>query len=784
MRSQRACRRENRARDRPKEAFFSARRFVRQFQADVLSVKSDFGKWEEECPMKSTEHKKIFRADTEKENKRQSDQSEKRKMIAICAAVAAIAVILSGVGIGYSVRRASEENSLSFSEMENSVKDQMQEEMKNAASYLEKLDESISGNRDRLNEVNERLTKREEAFLESETWREQLEKNTSGMTDRVTQLEKITHTKVNEIETDMESVHADIQATLEQISKVAESLEEQKEQGAKEHGQSVEEINRVNQSVQEIDRSVENIENKLTDSYAGLKELIEKLRTEENKNQESQKADGQEILKNQEELKKEHQLLVKNLSDVEGSLKTILETDMTQISKAFSDMASSFQVKVDQLGSLLETRMDRMDAGIIGIDEDLSGLDQSIGGLDQNISSLDQNVSQNLAGVTDRLGELNVGVQNSITLLEQNFAKHMNELSQMSGEGTGALKAYMSELNEALKQNLNQVFTSVSNGKTGLASALLTKGVSADDDATFAELKDAVLRIPQKLVIGVQEVPGTITYHYHYHADASGENPHTETSPVQGGCYTVPKYHVHSEDAGCYTIRRYHEHNDSCPGHSVWVDWVPNQEPYWGWVYECNDQPINAAEKVLSCSKSTATIDYYGVSCGWVDGQITGAEIIYDKDEVKRRAEEATKNAAQPVEEERMPEESVETLHPEGSLPFAPPGDIGHPENGVETEPEVGVETEPEVGVETEPEVGVETEPEVGVETEPEVGVETELEAGTETEPEVGVETEPEVSVETEPEAGTETEPEDGTETEPEVSVESKPESSTETGTE
>ena len=702
MRSQRACRRENRARDRPKEAFFSARRFVRQFQADVLSVKSDFGKWEEECPMKSTEHKKIFRADTEKENKRQSDQSEKRKMIAICAAVAAIAVILSGVGIGYSVRRASEENSLSFSEMENSVKDQMQEEMKNAASYLEKLDESISGNRDRLNEVNERLTKREEAFLESETWREQLEKNTSGMTDRVTQLEKITHTKVNEIETDMESVHADIQATLEQISKVAESLEEQKEQGAKEHGQSVEEINRVNQSVQEIDRSVENIENKLTDSYASLKELIEKLRTEENKNQESQKADGQEILKNQEELKKEHQLLVKNLSDVEGSLKTILETDMTQISKAFSDMASSFQVKVDQLGSLLETRMDRMDAGIIGIDEDLSGLDQSIGGLDQN-------VSQNLAGVTDRLGELNVGVQNSITLLEQNFAKHMNELSQMSGEGTGALKAYMSELNEALKQNLNQVFTSVSNGKTGLASALLTKGVSADDDATFAELKDAVLRIPQKLVIGVQEVPGTITYHYHYHADASGENPHTETSPVQGGCYTVPKYHVHSEDAGCYTIRRYHEHNDSCPGHSVWVDWVPNQEPYWGWVYECNDQPINAAEKVLSCSKSTATIDYYGVSCGWVDGQITGAEIIYDKDEVKRRAEEATKNAAQPVEEERMPEESVETLHPEGSLPFAPPGDIGHPENGVETEPEAGTETEPEGSVESKPESSTET---------------------------------------------------------------------------
>ena len=69
------------------------------------------------------------------------------------------------------------------------------------------------------------------------------------MTDRVTQLEKITHTKVNEIETDMESVHADIQATLEQISKVAEKFGSNKSsRGRKNMRQSVEEINRVNQS--------------------------------------------------------------------------------------------------------------------------------------------------------------------------------------------------------------------------------------------------------------------------------------------------------------------------------------------------------------------------------------------------------------------------------------------------------------------------------------------------------------------------------------------------------
>ena len=574
--------------------------------------------------------------------------------------------------------------------------------------------------------------------MESEKVQKQLEKNSSGMTERVTQLEKTTHTKVNEIQTDMESVHAEIQASLEQISKVIASLEEQKEQDGKDHDQSITEINRVNQSVQEINQSVENIENKLNSSYDGIKGLIEKLQAEETKNQEA--------------LKKDHQLLVQSLTDVEGNLKIILETDMTQISQAFSDLTASFQAKVDQLGSLLETRMDQMDANLGGLGEDISGLDQ--------------NISQNLGGVAEKLGELNLGVNNSLTLLEQNFAKHMNELSQISGEGTGALKTYLGELSEALKQDLNQVFTSVSNGKTGLASALLTKGVSAENDATFAELKDAVLRIPQKLVIGVEEVPGTITYHYHYHVDGAGENPHTETNPQQGGCYTVPKYHVHSEAAGCYT------------GHPVGVDWVPNQEPYWCWIYECNDQPINASEKVLNCSKSTSAIDCYNTSCGWVDGQITGAEIVYDKEAAKQRAEAAAKGEP-PLAEEALPEESIEQEYPEGGLPFAPPeiaDQLEPPKPEVETQPEN--ETKPED--ETLPESETKPEGETQTESEAEPEVETQPEGETEPESEMPSEsgTEPESAAQ--PEGGTTPESEIPSESEAASESEAQPESEAE----
>ena len=161
---------------------------------------------------------------------------------------------------------------------------------------------------------------------------------------------------------------------------------------------------------------------------------------------------------------------------------------------------------------------------------------------------------------------------------------------------------------------------------------MLTKGVATEEDATFAQIRDAILNIDQKLVIGVQELPGTIRYEYHYHKDAAGGNPHSEQSAQQGGCYTIAHYHVHSKQEGCYEVEEYHRHTDDCPGHSVWVDW--DGEGYWGYIYECGDRPLNASKEVLICEKSTDTVDSYLPSCGLADGQIIGATIVYDRSAV------------------------------------------------------------------------------------------------------------------------------------------------------
>ena len=258
----------------------------------------------------------------------------------------------------------------------------------------------------------------------------------------------------------------------------------------------------------------------------------------------------------------------------------------------------------------------------------MNGLNENVDGVGKNVESL-----------FTRIGELDNGMQTNLTTLQQTFAKQFGDLNVSAGQNTEELKSYLEELNNGLKQDMNQVFTSVSNGKKKLASALLTKGVSTNEDATFAQLAEAILNIDQKLVIGVEEIPGTIRYQYHYHVDASGNQPHTEKSDTAGGCYTGTHGHVHSVEDGCYKEESYHVHRDDCSGYPVWVDWAPGVEPYWGFIYTCGE-PANATRRVLICSKQAGSTDYYVPSCGLADGQIIGAEILYDQAHAQVKAQE------------------------------------------------------------------------------------------------------------------------------------------------
>ena len=260
----------------------------------------------------------------------------------------------------------------------------------------------------------------------------------------------------------------------------------------------------------------------------------------------------------------------------------------------------------------------------------------------ENFSAIQETAGRNFESLNRTLGEMSSSFDENLTALEQAVSQDISGLSAQSGAGMKELKEYLLQLQGMIGQRLDQVFTSVSNGKKMLASALLTKGISEAEDASFSEIMDAVLRIPQKIVIGQAQLPGTAVYRYHYHVNGSGENPHTERQNAPGGCYTVPLRHVHSGEAGCYGVEAYHAHNDACSGHWSRTDQgaedAEEQENAEGkkdaegsvWVYDCGNLPLNASRTVLTCGLGTDHVEGYGVSCSLFDGQLIGATYTYD----------------------------------------------------------------------------------------------------------------------------------------------------------
>ena len=594
--------------------------------------------------MQSNNSKKTFRPETEEKGRKRN--SQKKQAAAAGVAMTAIAVILLGAGIGYSVQRAGKTESISLEEMQNSVSSALKGEMESAATSLEQLNQNIADNQKKLDEVNAQLAQREESLLQVETIQHRLEENASGMTGKVTDLEKTTHTKVNEIRTDMESIHTDVTKTLEEISRIMQEMDAQKKQDNTDHKESITEINRINESVQSVNQTVSKLEDRLNTSYENLKNLVQEVRTTEEKNRELWTQEQTQLTEQQKQLLKEveesRQETIRSLALVESNLKNMLESDMVQITATFGSLTAELQTRVQELSALLENRMNRVDQNLTGLDKNVTGLGNNISGLNENVNGLNENVDgvgKNVESLFTRIGELDNGMQTNLTTLQQTFAKQFGDLNVSAGQNTEELKSYLEELNNGLKRDMNQVFTSVSNGKKKLASALLTKGVSTNEDATFAQLAEAILNIDQKLVIGVEEIPGTIRYQYHYHVDASGNQPHTEKSDTAGGCYTGTHGHVHSVEDGCYKEESYHVHRDDCSGYPVWVDWAPGVEPYWGFIYTCGE-PANATRRVLICSKQAGSTDYYVPSCGLADGQIIGAEILYDQAHAQVKAQE------------------------------------------------------------------------------------------------------------------------------------------------
>lgn len=278
--------------------------------------------------------------------------------------------------------------------------------------------------------------------------------------------------------------------------------------------------------------------------------------------------------------------------------------------------------------------------------ENLNQLTNSLQTMEENFSAsisnmkgeMEQKLSILNTGIENSFSQTNDSIMNQFRELNTNISSQYQNISSTIINNTDSQQEFLDNLVKYINQKLQEVFQFVSNGKKKLASALLTKGVPIREDATFAEIYQAILDIPQKLVIGVQQIPGTISYDYHYHVDGNGNQIHSNTSPEPGGCYMQIKHQdyevvgtheetrtgVREERAECRCGNTGYAYGDApCPscGHHHWGSTcnasVTKSIPYtytvtvndYGWVIK----------------------DYYDLDCAFSDGQIIGAHIVYDQ---------------------------------------------------------------------------------------------------------------------------------------------------------
>ena len=418
------------------------------------------------------------------------------------------------------------------------------------------------------------------------------------------------------------------------------------------------------------------------------------------------------------------------ITEVETNLKNEADENQSELLGALTEMDSSFE-QANSEG--FQNLLDSLQAQAESMQGQFDALNNS---MTANTSAINQTAETNKTEVLNKLASMESNISNTVN----NIGTGTSVSQEAILERIGQLEENTNNRLSGLSGDIQSVFQRVSNGKALLASALLTKDVVIDEDATFQEIHDAILSIEQEVVIGVDKLPGTIEYEYHYH---------TGDAQNGGGCYTVEDVHHHN--AGCYQLCTYSW--TGCEGSTGWTDGNSISHcPYRETHSICNGGQTmyktydhyngggsasghrdggSSTHAILVCGKTEGQHYGWTTGCGLQDGQIIGAHIVYDADAVSAAAATYRKKAADEnaLAMEKL-EELLNALEQETAadvveIPKEDPDSELTDETETETESQTEPETEEEeIESEALPEEGGESG--TGVETEPETETEEE----------------------------------------------------------
>ena len=522
--------------------------------------------------------------------------------------------------------------------------EQVQKEIGTAQSELtDTVQTSDSNNEERKESIKNRINQLEASV------RENLDEVNKNITKIIGDLKKTNEDQNGELTIKLqefqEELHTQITETGCSLTDYVEEAREEILSKTGETGQILEQ--EINAGVNQLLTSLDSVHTDISDTQQEIKEVLQDM--------EKASADRMEEMLSRftginEKLGQIHSAMGNTHKEIKGmmeSLQALERGNQQELLAMLANMDISFSEQnsgnLEQLILTLQTQTEGIQEWFENLNSNVSrnfeDLTDTVTGIEQSAAT---NKEEMLNGFNQNFSELSTSLGNASQAAASNKEEILNRLTDLEN----STSANFSQL----RQEVQAVFQRASDGKQLMASTLLAKNVSIPQDATFQEFYDAILRVEQQLVIGVEEVPGTISYEYHYH---------TGDSVNGGGCYSKKLYHQHSPE--CYTkaactvtihanggfwscgdtwcgchgnVHIIHQNvirkHSSCGAADNYgeITFTEYHGPGMDGLSGYNNS-MHTYDR-LSCGKTNATFVGWDAGCGFVDGQIIGAHIMYD----------------------------------------------------------------------------------------------------------------------------------------------------------
>lgn len=507
--------------------------------------------------------------------------------------------------------------------------------------YQASNQESTQQTKEKLSEIKDYLTELDKLVCENKEGIDSIYETTS-------EIREINNKEVNNNEINTASDSSIIKSTItEKMIGLDKSVIEIHDS-----------IEKTNERITEIERliSSESQDNKkeIADGFAGINEQLSVIKSQYSQIQENNRALADELKKTVNDgntqisssLSDKYTVLIDKLSDMDNKMTARSNETIDSFKSDLDVLNSELGGKIADLGTNLDNNFVSLNGSV---DSGFQGVNSKVTALGDDMKSLDENMTTLSGSIDTKFGSLEENVSNyNDTVVNKLDSQSEKMTSDISG-----LKTLLESEIASVNSKIDQVFLSVSNGKSRLASALLTKGVTVDSDASFEDLGKAIESIEVM-------VPGEIEYVRHYHVDGKGEVVEGDQVPADrsGGCFTEADSHHHDNDTCYKKVTEYYYSTSKGVENRGEAYNLNGAVFYHFYCSYCNtsfdgENPshiestrdmdvIEQREGALSETKETkvldcpynGTADFYGLGCGLRNGEIVEAHIVYkNKDE-------------------------------------------------------------------------------------------------------------------------------------------------------